>query len=325
MMLANAVADAMATAGVTHVPSVRDLDPGGVPTPELRIPLSQYADLWAAAYRERPEPMLGVELASHVSLEAFDALGYFVKVAPTLGDSLRRLARHCGILSDGATCRLETDVERARFEIESLVGLQCPSHSVDFMLALLAATIARQVGHAVTLLEVRFGYAKPAHAAQLAEFFRAPLVFGAPAHGLVFDARLLASPCPARDPQLSKVLERQVRMWVTASGPADSLLYQVQQAIESRLPDSSIGARDVASDLAMSERTLRRRLSEAGASYQGVLDEVRFRLARRHLRTTSMDIGEIAHQLGFSDASGFTRAFRRWAGGTAMEFRRRST
>lgn len=314
----------MTARGMSPLPILDVSEPGAVEGPDLRVPLSQYVELWTAACRDRPDPMLGIRIAQATRLEAFDALGYYIKVAPTLGEALQRLSRHCGVLSDAMTCLVDVRDGRLTVELESLVGINCPTASADFALASAAGAIARLVGVPARPSEVRLAYPKPAHANALCEHFGAPVVFGANAHGLVFDAALWDQPCVDSDPVLGRVLARQVRSWASATGPGESLLNQVQNAIETRLPDGAIGAKDVASDLAMSERTLRRRLSEAGASYQGVLDEVRFRLARRYLRTTSMDIGEIAHQLGFSDASGFTRAFRRWAGGTAMEFRRRT-
>jgi AraC-like DNA-binding protein len=65
--------------------------------------------------------------------------------------------------------------------------------------------------------------------------------------------------------------------------------------------------------LNLSTRTLSRRLTEAGTSYQDLIDEVRMRLSRELLQD-GMRVGEIAHTPGYANTGSFDRAFRRWFG-----------
>lgn len=69
----------------------------------------------------------------------------------------------------------------------------------------------------------------------------------------------------------------------------------------------------VAAELGLSERTLRRRLADAGATYQGLLDEVRSSLARE-LLAAGLPVEEVASRLGYAEASSFIHAHRRWTG-----------
>jgi len=69
-------------------------------------------------------------------------------------------------------------------------------------------------------------------------------------------------------------------------------------------------------------RTLQRRLSQSGLSYQAIIDQTRFELAAELIKDTNLKLTEIAFELGYSEASHFTRAFRRWAGMTPKEYRR---
>jgi AraC-like DNA-binding protein len=68
----------------------------------------------------------------------------------------------------------------------------------------------------------------------------------------------------------------------------------------------------IAKLLEVSDRSLRRQLREQGISFRGLLDELRMRIALRYLRTTRLANEDIALALGFSDATNFRRAFRRW-------------
>jgi AraC-like DNA-binding protein len=70
----------------------------------------------------------------------------------------------------------------------------------------------------------------------------------------------------------------------------------------------------VATELALSQRSFQRRLSELGLTYQELLDQTRHDLARRYLDDPSKSVTEITFLLGFSEQSAFTRAFKRWSG-----------
>jgi transcriptional regulator GlxA family with amidase domain len=74
--------------------------------------------------------------------------------------------------------------------------------------------------------------------------------------------------------------------------------------------------RDIADLLAMHCRTLNRPRSARGVGYSDISNEIRFETARQLLRDTEVLLGEIAAALGYSEASAFTRAFRRWSGRT---------
>ena len=71
----------------------------------------------------------------------------------------------------------------------------------------------------------------------------------------------------------------------------------------------------------MSPRTLERRLRSEGLTFDGILSELRCDLARRYLREKDLPITKIAWLLGYQEAGGFTRAFKRWTGRTPREAR----
>lgn len=86
--------------------------------------------------------------------------------------------------------------------------------------------------------------------------------------------------------------------------------------------DEMLNASDVARQLALSERTLHRRLAEEGARFSTIVDEACYGRARTLLADRRMSIEAIATAVGFAEPSSFSRAFRRWAGVSALEYRR---
>jgi AraC-like DNA-binding protein len=71
----------------------------------------------------------------------------------------------------------------------------------------------------------------------------------------------------------------------------------------------------------MSERSLRRQLSDDGRCFRDLLAEARYAKARYLLKNTSLPIEDIASQIGYAESAAFIHAFRRWAGVTPGEFR----
>ena len=71
----------------------------------------------------------------------------------------------------------------------------------------------------------------------------------------------------------------------------------------------------------MTSRTLRRRLARENSSYQEILAEVRYELAREYLATSSLPMEEISQLLGYSAPANFSNAFKRWHGSSPREFR----
>ncbi len=77
----------------------------------------------------------------------------------------------------------------------------------------------------------------------------------------------------------------------------------------------------VAEKVGIPQRTLQRRLQDAGTSYTQLVNELRFELVAKLLKDPVVPIASVAKQAGFADHSGFSRAFRAWAGKTPRQHR----
>jgi AraC-like DNA-binding protein len=78
---------------------------------------------------------------------------------------------------------------------------------------------------------------------------------------------------------------------------------------------------DVARELEMSARSLRRRMQAEGLSFSALTTRHRIQLAKNLLERPSLSIQEAAHELGFSSSTAFHRAFKRWTGMTPKQYR----
>ena len=128
-------------------------------------------------------------------------------------------------------------------------------------------------------------------------------------------------PLRRRDSVLRHVLESHADDILERLPTRTGLALEVQRALASRAAgsDSRIGA--LASQFAMSGRTLQRRLAAEGVSYQQLLDDARKEAASRYISEPTLAICEVAYLVGYSEPAPFHRAFKRWYGTTPEVFR----
>ncbi len=81
----------------------------------------------------------------------------------------------------------------------------------------------------------------------------------------------------------------------------------------------------IAKAIDMPSRTLQRRLKAFGTSFNELLGEIRFKLAKTKLKSKAWSIRDTSLELGYSDDAHFIRAFKRWSGMTPGEFRKISS
>ncbi len=151
--------------------------------------------------------------------------------------------------------------------------------------------------------------------------FDCPVVYGKPENRFAFDAAWLD-----RQPdfanklahaELRQLCNGLLKEFELSAGVAG----KVRELILSNLP-RPISFEQIAKDLNMSGRSLRRRLQEEGTHFKDLADELRSQVAIKYVRDTDLSVEDIAFALGFSDASSFRHAFRRWTNAAPHEYRK---
>jgi transcriptional regulator GlxA family with amidase domain len=89
--------------------------------------------------------------------------------------------------------------------------------------------------------------------------------------------------------------------------------------------ESSIDQSVVAHRLGLSERTLQRRLEEAGRSFRSIVDTASYQFVLELMQDSTLGLAEVARACGFRNQAALSRAFRRWTGRSPMEYRRTRT
>src|SRR5690554_2545747 len=151
---------------------------------------------------------------------------------------------------------------------------------------------------------------------------RCPFHFEALENLVIMPQYLLATRLRQPDPLLRKTLEAHALSQLALLDTDTDLTSRVKQGIQKQLASGVTRQDMIAEDLGMTSRTLQRKLSQEGVSYQKLLDDVRQQVAEDYLRNTEMSIPDIALRLGYSETTSFHRKFKAATGKTPGDYRR---
>ena len=139
---------------------------------------------------------------------------------------------------------------------------------------------------------------------------------------MIFDEAILDLPVAQSDSNLVAFLRPIADEILERLSKRHTFMKQVQSAMVPLIEKGRLNIDEVARELAMSPRTLQRRLENEGTTFGAVLDETRRVAALEYLKNPRIAIAEAAFLLGFSEPSTFYRSFRRWTGDTPANYRR---
>jgi len=199
------------------------------------------------------------------------------------------------------------DADLYRFLIETQFGI-CVSLHRDVMGPLFAPQ------------ELHVTYRPPHDAAKYPDIVGCPVLFGEPENRLVFDATWLdGTPKLGNDITYATVVELCDRLMDELQLSAGVAGKVRRVLLTNLMRPRSFG--DIAGEVNMSERTLRRKLREENTSFRNLVDQLRMDMAIKYLRDTDLTVEAISGSLGFSDAANFRQAFRRWTKAAPHAFR----
>ena len=300
------------------------LDRRLISDPDARLGSEQMFAVWGEAQKKVRDEIIGLRVAELVPFGAYRALDYLLMASPSLREAIKKNVRYFHLANGGADLHLSAaSGGRASLELHHAgAPREHIRRSVEYTFSILIARFRLATGVRLRPAEVHFTFKAPPAIADYHRIFQAPVRFDQPVNRLVFDEASLGLPHPGADPSLCEVLEQHARQALVGLRPGgDDFLAQVRRALDASLRRGDAKVSSVARELAMSERSLQRRLNSEATSFREVLDEVRADLALRLLGQNEMDVREVAFTLGFSEPSAFYRAFRRWTGKTPAAYR----
>lgn len=289
------------------------------------IPAQRYIALLGAGARLAQDPHFGLHVGEKVRPSTYSAYGMVLLACSSFGHAMELTQRYESLAHDLGKSALALEGERARYEWIPYYP-DANRHLVESVFAGIRVFGSWMAGQPLQAHAMRFRH--PDAGADPAEYRRVLGVmpeFGAATNCAVIDAALLAMPVPNADTSLLPLLQGHAeRQLEQRARDGAGIAARVRAALLRRLPHGDTRLAPVAAELGLSARTLQRKLAEAGSSFQGEFDAVRFGLARDYLRRRELGLVDIAFKLGFQEQSAFTHAFREWSGMNPGAWRERA-
>lgn len=300
-----------------------NLDAAAVHDPDARIPIDQVDALWRHAYQLSNDPQLALHAIEVLPFGAYRVIDFLASNAPTIGAALAKVSDYFPLVSPAVRLPYLVGEREVTFAFEGpkrASGLARPY--AEYTLA--AVFLRTRVGTNTPYRPIRvdFSFPSPGSAAEHERIFDAPVRFNAPRIQLVLARDVWETPSARSDPGLFSVLDAHARMLLEQLPNPEDFVQRVRDAISAELRGGSPKLSSIARQLAMSPRTLQRRLREHGQVFNDVLDSMRFHAAKSYLAQDDIAGAEVAFLLGFAEQSSFNHAFRRWSGQTPTDFRR---
>jgi AraC-like DNA-binding protein len=286
--------------------------------PSVRLPADDYHRLWRAIEAEIG-PNLPLRLCEVVRSESFSPALFAALCSPNLLMAAQRIAQYKALV-----VRLQFGVSH----VDGLLALSFkwpdgppPPPSLIHMELLFCVTLAR-IGTREHICPVEVTtVVLPAEPDSYDSFLGVPMRQGE-ANRVVFDERAALQPFLTSNAMLWSAFEPELRQRLAELDAAAPISRRVKAALLESLPSGLVKIDAIARKLAVSRRTLQRRIEDEGGSYQQILQDTRESLARHYLEKTALPPAEISFLLGFDEPNSFYRAFRMWTGTTPDRVRR---
>jgi AraC-like DNA-binding protein len=289
--------------------------------PNCRISFRQGREVILRALRLTKGQALGLETGIREKITSVGLVGYLMMTANSVGDAVRiglELQKDTGSM-------LEFDT---RSDAEGIVVTATSRfHDPDIFVFLVEEAFASFMGIAIGLVgddfkprRVDLAYPAPSYADAYRRVFGCEIRFGQMQNAFVYDPAWYGRPLATADPFTHRQLLEFMAYNRARSREAAEIIASVERVLRQKL-DGRNHIAMVARALGMSERTLRRRLSDSGVSFQSLLDGLRKNRALELLANQLVSVEQIAFAVGFTDPHNFRRAFRRWTGSTPAVLR----
>lgn len=290
-----------------------DLPIGLFKLDRILVSTEQFFALHRGIAEASNDPAIGLKLGTEERVERYDPVKLAALSARSFRDAVERSARYKQLTCPEEIRLVERGTECAVQFLWLLAHEQEPPLLVDVCFAWIVGLGQRGTGRPIRPKRIEFQRASK-HRDIYEAHFHCPVKFKAAQNAIIFsksdielpfvtyNADLLATVAPQLEAELSEQLARK------------NLKEQAKGILKQLLAGQRPGIQDLARELHLSTRTLQRRLTEQGITFQHVLDEARRELAHHYLLHSSRELNETAYLLGYEDANSFFRAFHQWEG-----------
>lgn len=292
--------------------------------PERIISFRRFSTLLQLSAQHSGNPFFGLELGLRQGAQMLGPLLYLMRNAQTLGDALAGLNSYYHLHTGSGQIALQ--VEGTLAHVRYLLNADAlPPHAHEQAIEQIAGVglqlMRTLLGAAWQARAIRFRHAPLGSLSSYKRLLGCTPQFNADADALSFDATWLQLPLHQADQALHALIQQHLEL--LDQWPLDEVPERLRQVLRDLLPTGMATLDHAARYLAISPRSLQRYLANTGHTFQDLLDQTRKEAAARYLSNSQLSVLQLAELLGYTDASAFSRAFRRWYACSPRDWRQR--
>lgn len=289
---------------------------------DTAVPVQQVVKLFELAAETTDNPCMGLHMGRQYHYESSSLLILAMVAASSVEEGIKCLHRFDKYVDTGIETSFDFDQPLAEFGARLIVDQRDSFDQLnEYLMAFIVQALSTATRKTMPLVKVWLCHHNEQNRKQLEDYFGATVVYAQPYNKLFFDRDFLRERFFTSNSLLYDILTKAMKTYFIAVSEQSGFIDIVSREIIRGRGDEPPSAEKVASKLAISPRTLRRRLAEEGYSFQEAKNLAREKHAKYYLGQTNMPLAEIAFELGFSELSAFSRAFRAWSGETPQSYR----
>ena len=295
--------------------------PDVMSNPNVHVTFQQTFDFIRGLNKLTDRQGIGLYLGSRENIGTCGLMGYAMSCAPNVGRALEIATLYLKTSPTLADISMSVEGQELCFTVVPIV----PAGDIlPFVIEeMLSATL--RLFHLIsgtnwTPAKVSLSYDDPGYKDVYKSTFNCPIEFGAANNTMTCPASVMGFPTLQGNPVAEAVAIKLCEQYLQEHGQVNDVVQNVRRELLSS-PGKFPNEETVSNKLQIHPRVLRRQLRLQSTSFQKIFDSVREQLALEYLQHTGMPIEAIAELVGFSDASNFRRAFKRWTNNTPSEIR----
>lgn len=311
-----------------------ELDDEVIRDPETMVSLDSVARLLEVAADECARPDLGLRLGAAQNPAMLGLLAVLIQNADSIGSALVDVSRYLFVHSPGYQIVVEPAPPQpqpqwvtVRFDVDVAVDVDVQAHVpfrqlIDGCLSSLLTLSRGVTGIPIAPQSVSIPHSPAAPRRTYETIFGAPVAFEQPRAALHLAPDLLATKLKAVRPDIRRAaIDYVARRYPPATATTAT---RVRNALGGTIGATRGTKSEIAELLDLHPRTLQRRLSAEGVTFEAIREDVYRTATLRLLAFSTMPLSQVAHVLGFSEQSAMNRSIRRWFDSTPTELRRRN-
>lgn len=286
---------------------------------QASITPAEYFQLWLGVEKASGEKDLPLLVAKHMKAETFDAPIFASICSPNLNIALERLSKYKPLIGP-----MVLDVQRSATDTQLTISCYDYHEKMPSALSLTELAFFTQLARLATrehIIPVAIELPElPSKLTDYQTYFGCPLNKGE--HTAIrFKAEDAQRPFLTQNLSMWDFFEDKLNQKLADLTINANTIDRIRAVLLESLPSGHSSIDHVASTLAMSKRTLQRKLTAEAETYQSVLQSVRAELADHYLAKSKLSLGEISFLLGFTEANSFIRAYSSWRGVSPGHYR----